>query len=59
MRQPWGEWLAAIGATLIMLVAMAAGRFTVGTPLIPELITQQGFSLVTPGTIAQCCGKHR
>jgi DMSO/TMAO reductase YedYZ molybdopterin-dependent catalytic subunit len=31
-----------------MLAAMSVGRFTLGTPLIPELIAQRIFSLVTP-----------
>jgi DMSO/TMAO reductase YedYZ molybdopterin-dependent catalytic subunit len=39
---------AALGATLVMLIAMGVSRFTLGTPCIPELIAQQIFSLVTP-----------
>jgi DMSO/TMAO reductase YedYZ molybdopterin-dependent catalytic subunit len=48
MRQPRADILAALGATLTMLMAMGVSRFTLGTPLIPELIAQQIFALVTP-----------
>ncbi len=48
MQQAWAGLLAAAGATLAMIVAMVVGRFTLGTPLIPELIAQQTFALVTP-----------
>jgi DMSO/TMAO reductase YedYZ molybdopterin-dependent catalytic subunit len=48
MQQPRPGCLAAAGATLAMIVAMVVGRFTLGTPLIPELIAQQIFALVTP-----------
>ena len=48
MRRSRGAWLAAASATLTMVAAMVVGRFTLGTPLIPELIAQQSFALVTP-----------
>jgi DMSO/TMAO reductase YedYZ molybdopterin-dependent catalytic subunit len=48
MRQPWPEFFAILCATLAMVVATAVSRFTLGTPLIPELIAQQIFGLVTP-----------
>jgi hypothetical protein len=47
-RQLQGELLVAAYTTLTMVAAMAVGRFTLGTPLIPELIAQQLFALVTP-----------
>jgi DMSO/TMAO reductase YedYZ molybdopterin-dependent catalytic subunit len=40
--------IAAVSATLALLVAMFVGRFTLGTPLLPELLAQQSFALVTP-----------
>lgn len=48
MRPATAELLAILFATMAMVVAMAVGRFTLGTPLIPELIAQQVFALVTP-----------
>jgi DMSO/TMAO reductase YedYZ molybdopterin-dependent catalytic subunit len=48
MPQPRAGFLAALCATLVMLIAMSVGRFTLGTPLIPELIAQRIFALVTP-----------
>jgi DMSO/TMAO reductase YedYZ molybdopterin-dependent catalytic subunit len=48
LRQPRTGLLVALGATLALLVAMGVGRFTLGTPLIPELIAQQIFSVVPP-----------
>jgi DMSO/TMAO reductase YedYZ molybdopterin-dependent catalytic subunit len=48
MRPLRAELLAALGATVAMVAAMAIGRFTLGTPLIPELIAQRIFGLVTP-----------
>jgi DMSO/TMAO reductase YedYZ molybdopterin-dependent catalytic subunit len=48
MQQPRAEFLAILCAALAMVVAMVVGRFTLGTPLIPELIAQQIFALVTP-----------
>jgi DMSO/TMAO reductase YedYZ molybdopterin-dependent catalytic subunit len=48
MRQSRGALLVPAYATLAMVAAMAVGRFTLGTPLIPELIAQQIFALVTP-----------
>jgi DMSO/TMAO reductase YedYZ molybdopterin-dependent catalytic subunit len=41
-------WRGAAYATLTMVAAMVVGRFTLGLPLIPELISQQIFALVTP-----------
>lgn len=38
----------AFAATLVMLVVMFVGRFTLGTLLLPELIAQQIFALVSP-----------
>lgn len=35
-------------ATLVMTVVMFVGRFTLGTPLIPELIAQKLFATVSP-----------
>jgi DMSO/TMAO reductase YedYZ molybdopterin-dependent catalytic subunit len=48
LRRPDAAVFAALCATLVMLVAMGISRFTLGTPFIPELITQRIFSLVTP-----------
>jgi DMSO/TMAO reductase YedYZ molybdopterin-dependent catalytic subunit len=48
MRRGRSATLAAVYATLAMVLAMVVGRFTVGTPLIPELIAQQIFALVPP-----------
>jgi DMSO/TMAO reductase YedYZ molybdopterin-dependent catalytic subunit len=48
MQQLRPGFLASVGATLALIVAMVVGRFTLGTPLIPELIAQQIFALVTP-----------
>ena len=48
MRQPWANTRAALCATLVMLIAMSVGRFTLGTPLVPEFISQQIFALITP-----------
>jgi hypothetical protein len=48
MQQPCADFLAAPCATLVMLIAMSVGRFTLGRPLIPERIAQQIFALVTP-----------
>ena len=48
MRQSREALLVTAYATLTMVAAMAVGRFTLGTPLIPELIAQQMFALVTP-----------
>jgi DMSO/TMAO reductase YedYZ molybdopterin-dependent catalytic subunit len=48
MRQPQAILLAAVCSTLALVVATVVGRFTVGIPLIPELISQQIFALVTP-----------
>jgi DMSO/TMAO reductase YedYZ molybdopterin-dependent catalytic subunit len=48
MQQSRGEFLAILFTTLTMVVVTAISRFTLGTPLIPELIAQQSFALVTP-----------
>jgi DMSO/TMAO reductase YedYZ molybdopterin-dependent catalytic subunit len=40
--------LAGTVASLVMLVAMTVARFTLGTPLLPELIAQQSFALISP-----------
>jgi DMSO/TMAO reductase YedYZ molybdopterin-dependent catalytic subunit len=48
MRPATAELLAILCATMTMVVVMAIGRFTLSTPLIPELIAQQIFALVTP-----------
>jgi DMSO/TMAO reductase YedYZ molybdopterin-dependent catalytic subunit len=48
VRPAAAELLAISCATMATVGAMAVGRFTLGTPLIPELIAQQLFALVTP-----------
>jgi hypothetical protein len=46
MRQSRGGCLVAAYATLAMVAAVAAGRFTLGTALSPELIARRIFALV-------------
>lgn len=46
MKRAQSAILAATCATLTMVLAMFVSRFTLGTPLIPELIAQQIFALV-------------
>jgi len=47
MHRPLSYPLTGAVASLVMLVTMAIARFTLGTPLLPELIAQQSFALIS------------
>ncbi len=40
--------IRGLSATVVMVAAMFAGRFTLGTPLLPQLIAEEIFARVTP-----------
>lgn len=48
MPRPVSFLLAGAVASLVTLAAMALARFTLGTPLLPELIAQQSFAWISP-----------